>query len=85
MSKEMSYSIAIKRLEEIVADLERGGIALDETLKLYEEGAKLLEFCQQELASAEGRLNEMRLSEIEEKLSEWTNNSIPSNTGSLGG
>ena len=70
MSEEMSYSIAIKSLEEIVADLERGGIALDETLKLYEEGAKLLEICQQELASAEGRLNEMRLSEIEEKLSE---------------
>ena len=37
MNKEMSYSIAVKRLEEIVADLERGGIALDETLKLYEE------------------------------------------------
>lgn len=70
MSEEMTYSIAVGRLEEIVADLERGGIALDETLKLYEEGAKLLEFCQQELASAEGRLNEMRLSEIEEKLSE---------------
>ena len=70
LSEDISYSIAIKRLEEIVADLERGGIALDETLKLYEEGAKLLEFCQQELASAEGRLNEMRLSEIEEKLSE---------------
>ena len=70
MSEERSYSIAVKRLEEIVAELERGGIALDETLKLYEEGAKLLEFCQQELASAEGRLNEMRLSEIEDKLSE---------------
>ena len=70
MSEEMSYSIAVKRLEEIVADLERGGIALDETLKLYEEGSKLLEFCQQELASAEGRLNEMRLSEMEDKLSE---------------
>ena len=45
MSEEMTYSIAVGRLEEIVADLERGGIALDETLKLYEEGAKLLEFC----------------------------------------
>ena len=70
MSEERSYSIAVKRLEEILAELERGGIALDETLKLYEEGAKLLEFCQQELASAEGRLKEMRLSEIEDKLSE---------------
>ena len=57
-------------VEEIVQALERGGIPLDETLKLYDEGAKLLDFCQQELASAEGKLNEMRLSDIEMKLSE---------------
>jgi len=66
----MNYSKAIERLEEIVQALERGGIPLDETLKLYDEGAKLLNFCQQELASAEGKLNEMRLSDIEMKLSE---------------
>ena len=70
MSEEMNYSKAIERLEEIVQALERGGIPLDETLKLYDEGAKLLNFCQQELASAEGKLNEMRLSDIEMKLSE---------------
>tara|TARA_Y100001935_G_C17052774_1_gene382853 strand:- start:141 stop:353 length:213 start_codon:yes stop_codon:yes gene_type:complete len=70
MSETMSYGKAIDRLEEIVQALERGGIPLDETLKLYDEGAKLLEFCQQELASAEGKLNEMRLSDIEEKLAE---------------
>ena len=68
MSEEMNYGKAIERLEEIVQALERGGIPLDETLKLYEEGAKLLDFCQQELASAEGKLNEMRLSDIEMKL-----------------
>ena len=66
----MNYSKAAERLEEIVQSLERGGIPLDETLKLYEEGAMLLEFCQQELASAEGKLNEMRLTDIETKLAE---------------
>ena len=70
MSEEMNYSKAIERLEEIIQALERGGIPLDETLKLYDEGAKLLDLCQQELASAEGKLNEMRLSDIEMKLSE---------------
>tara|TARA_B100001113_G_C20740300_1_gene461967 strand:- start:229 stop:441 length:213 start_codon:yes stop_codon:yes gene_type:complete len=70
MTEEINYSNAIERLEEIVQALERGGITLDETLALYEEGAKLLEFCQQELANAEGKLNEMRLSDIENKLSE---------------
>ena len=47
MSEDMNYSKAVQRLEEIVQTLERGGIPLDETLKLYEEGAELLEFCQQ--------------------------------------
>ena len=70
MSDEVSYSEAIQRLEEIVQSLERGGIPLDETLRLYEEGAKLLEFCQQELATAEGKLNEMKLADIESKLAE---------------
>ena len=70
MTEEINYSNAIERLEEIVQALERGGITLDETLALYEEGAKLLKFCQQELANAEGKLNEMRLSDIESKLSE---------------
>ena len=70
MTEEINYSNAIERLEEIVQALERGGITLDETLALYEEGAKLLEFCRQELANAEGKLNEMRLSDIESKLSE---------------
>ena len=70
MSDEGSYSEAIQRLEEIVQSLERGGIPLDETLRLYEEGAKLLEFCQQELAAAEGKLNEMKLADIESKLAE---------------
>ena len=70
MSKDMNYSKAVQRLEEIVQTLERGGIPLDETLKLYEEGAELLEFCQQELSTAEGKLNEMRLSDVEEKLTE---------------
>ncbi len=70
LNEDMNYSKAIERLEEIVQSLERGGIPLDETLKLYEEGAMLLEFCQQELASAEGKLNEMRLTDIENKLPE---------------
>ena len=70
MSEDMNYSKAVERLEEIVQSLERGGIPLDETLKLYEEGAMLLEFCQQELASAEGKLNELRLTDIETKLAE---------------
>jgi exodeoxyribonuclease VII small subunit len=63
-----TYTEAIQRLETIVATLERGGMGLDETLKLYEEGADLLRLCKTELTTAEGRLNELQLDEIEIQL-----------------
>ena len=66
--KKQTYTEAIQRLEAIVATLERGGMGLDETLKLYEEGAELLRFCKTELTTAEGRLNELQLGEIEAEL-----------------
>ena len=66
--KEPTYNEAALRLEAIVAALERGGMGLDETLKLYEEGALLLKTCQAELVAAEGRLNELRLDDLEHEL-----------------
>jgi len=69
MSEKKTYDEAVIRLEEIVALLERGGRGLDETLLLYEEGAVLLKQCQEDLKSAEGKLNELRLEDIEKELS----------------
>lgn len=63
-----TYTEAMQRLETIVTTLERGGMGLDETLKLYEEGADLLRLCKTELSTAEGRLNELQLDEIESEL-----------------
>ena len=57
----MNYSESMKRIEEIVTALEAGGISLDETLKMFEEGAKLLKECQQELEQAEIRIDGIRL------------------------
>lgn len=45
----------IKRLEEIVALLEKG-VTLDESLKLYEEGSKLAKLCLEELEKAKGKI-----------------------------
>tara|TARA_B100000459_G_C8582555_1_gene203970 strand:+ start:1136 stop:1372 length:237 start_codon:yes stop_codon:yes gene_type:complete len=76
MSDEIpTYNDAVQRLETIVSTLERGGMGLDETLKLYEEGAELLKLCKKELAAAEGKLNEMQLDELESELGSETNDS----------
>ncbi len=61
----MTYAKAMKRLEEIVAALEAGGTDLDETLKLFEEGSNLLKECQKELAEAEGKIETLRLEDVE--------------------
>lgn len=66
--KKPTYTEAVLRLETIVSTLERGGMGLDDTLKLYEEGAELLKLCKSELAEAEGKLNELQLDEIESEL-----------------
>ena len=61
----MTYDEALRRLEDLVAQLERGGKNLDETLAMFEEGTTLLKRCQAELGEVEGRLAEMRLDEAE--------------------
>lgn len=50
------YEDNIKRLEEIVALLEKGELSLDESLKLFEEGTKLSSQCYQTLKNAEQKI-----------------------------
>ena len=67
---EDTYSDALRRLETIVAELERGGMDLEATLERFEEGSKLLERCQAELKEAEGRLENLRLPDAEAIIDE---------------
>lgn len=64
MSKR-TYETAIKRLQEIVKLLENGGLTLDESVKLFEEGAKLAKFCNSELKNAEQKIT--ALDDIDEE------------------
>lgn len=50
---ELTFEHAIKRLEEVVAQLERGDIPLEEAIQLFGEGTKLAGICRQKLDWAE--------------------------------
>lgn len=52
----LSFERALERIEAIVRMLEDGRGGLDESLKLYEEGVKLLRRCHQVLQRAEERI-----------------------------
>lgn len=54
--KKQSFEQAMGRLEEIVRQLERGECDLDQSLKLFEEGAKLADSCNAMLDQAEQKV-----------------------------
>lgn len=56
MSKEMTFEQANNKLEEIVANMEKGDVPLDELMKLYEEAYKLLNYCTTKLEECKGQI-----------------------------
>lgn len=51
--KSMTFEASIARLDEIVKTLEGGQVSLEESVKLFEEGAKLSVSCEKLLKDAE--------------------------------
>jgi len=54
--KKVTFEQGMERLEEIVSKLERGEATLDESLKLFEEGSKLVAQCSSMLDKAEQKV-----------------------------
>ncbi|MDE5831031.1 MAG: exodeoxyribonuclease VII small subunit [Clostridia bacterium] len=54
---EIKFEEAIKKLEEIAKDLERGDLSLDDSVSKFEEGMKLSKTCTKILNDAEKRIN----------------------------
>lgn len=55
MSKE-NFEESIKKLEEIVSELENGNLNLDESVKKFEDGMKIAKQCNTILEDAEKRI-----------------------------
>lgn len=54
--KKVDFETSMLRLEEIVNLLERGDAPLEQAMKLFEEGAKLLRECSAQLDIAEQKV-----------------------------
>ncbi len=53
MAAKKTFEENMARLEEIVGKLEKGDAPLSDSLKLFEEGTKLIDQCRTELDKAE--------------------------------
>lgn len=52
----MDFEKKLTRLEEIVAKMEAGDLPLEDSLKFFEEGVKLSQECNKQLAQAEQKV-----------------------------
>ena len=53
------FEDAMKRLEDIVMDLDSGDLPLEESLKVFEEGMKLIKFCSVKLEEADQKITKL--------------------------
>ena len=56
MEENLNFEVAIKNLEQIVQELEKGDLNLDESVKKFEEGMELSKKCTKILEEAEKKI-----------------------------
>jgi exodeoxyribonuclease VII small subunit len=66
MEKKMSYTEAMKELEEIVAEIEQGEITVDTLSDKVKRASELIRVCKEKLTSTEEDVNKI-LEELKEE------------------
>ena len=57
--KKLSFEEAILELEQIVEDLERGDIELEDSISIYERGVILKAHCEEKLKTAKMKIDKI--------------------------
>lgn len=59
MAQEVNFEKELNRLKEIVSLIQQKELSLDESLKLYEEGNKIVKLLNEELKKAEEKVEKI--------------------------
>ena len=57
--EEMTFEESLKRLEEIIKDLENGNVQLDDAINKFKEAMDLSKTCNEKLKNAEENINKI--------------------------
>lgn len=60
MDNNQSFEENMKKLSEIVSELEKGDIPLEKSVELYGEGVKLSALCKNQLDNAKIKITEVK-------------------------
>ena len=61
--ENQTFEASMARLEQIVHAMERGDVALEESLKLFQEGTELVRNCQKLLDNAQLQIKKVMAAE----------------------
>jgi exodeoxyribonuclease VII small subunit len=56
MAEDLTFEQALVELEALVARMEDGKLALEESLAAYQRGAELVRYCESRLTEAQARV-----------------------------
>ena len=56
MAKTQTLEQSFEKLEQIIGNLENGDVSLEDSFKLYNEGMKLIQNCNQQLDKVEKKI-----------------------------
>lgn len=59
MKREKTFESSMKRLETIVSKLENGAESLESSVKLFEEGTKIANYCYGVLEKAQQKVTDL--------------------------
>ena len=58
-ASKLTFEQSMRRLEEIIDNLESGNVELEDAISLYIEGVKLQEHCKNKLENAKLKINKI--------------------------
>lgn len=58
-SKTMTFEVAFQKLEQLVAELEKGGTSLERSVEAFEQGMELIGICTDHLRKAELKIAQL--------------------------
>ena len=64
----MNFEDNLKKLEQLVGKMESGDMKLDDMIKAFEEGRKLVDTCQKDLESIRQRIEKVTKSGAVEEM-----------------
>ncbi len=65
MTKEKTLETAFEELDTLIAKMEEKDLPLEDAFKLYEDGLKLVQFCNGAIDKVEKQMIELRIGQAE--------------------